>query len=171
MIDQQQYDLSIKKLKTDFYETNEKFTLLIYIKKIRDSQVYFTETNFTAIFHTEYVARERERKNKIDFIYSSDEQFLNTHSISSDRSIKLFVRVKERIIPNKCSYKITPTVIEIILVKDNPNTIKWGRLEPNEYSESRPFIQQTTPSTPPSSPTTIINSSKGMGNFMIILND
>jgi hypothetical protein len=55
--------------------------------------------------------------------------------------------------------------IEIILVKDNPNNMKWGRLEPNEYSESRPPIQQTTLSTPPSSPTniksTIINSNKG----------
>ena len=79
--------------------------------------------------------------------------------------IKLFVRVKERIIPNKCSYKITSAFIEFILVKDNPNGTKWGRLEPSEYSESRPTIQQTTPSTPPPSPTninsTIVNSNKG----------
>ena len=54
MIDPQQYDLSIKKLRTDFYETNEKFTLSIYIKQVRDCQIHFTETNFTAIFHTEY---------------------------------------------------------------------------------------------------------------------
>jgi hypothetical protein len=60
MIDQQQqYDLSIKKLKTNFYETNEKFTSTIYIKQIRDCQVHFTETNFTITFHTEYEERKK----------------------------------------------------------------------------------------------------------------
>ncbi len=54
MIDQQQYDLSIKKLKADFFESNQTFTSSIYIKQIRDCQIHFTETNFTAIFHTEY---------------------------------------------------------------------------------------------------------------------
>lgn len=53
MIDQQQYDLSIKKLRTDFYESDEKFTSTIYIKQIRECQVHFTETNFTIFFHTE----------------------------------------------------------------------------------------------------------------------
>jgi hypothetical protein len=54
MIDQQQYDLSIKKIKNDFFESNETFTLNVYIKQIRACQVHFTETNFTAIFYTEY---------------------------------------------------------------------------------------------------------------------
>jgi hypothetical protein len=54
LIDQQYYDLSMKKLKTNFYESDQTFTSTIYIKKIRDCQVHFTETNFTAIFHTEY---------------------------------------------------------------------------------------------------------------------
>ncbi|CAF1282003.1 unnamed protein product [Rotaria sordida] len=146
MIDQEQYDLSIKKLKTDFYETNDKFTSNIYIKQVYDCQLHFTETNFTATFHT------------------NDENFLKIHGITSDRSIRLFVRVKERIIPHKCSSRITQTFIEIILIKDNPNsTTKWGRLEPNEYSESRPLIQQTSPNTPPSSPnSTMINSNKAI---------
>jgi HSP20 family molecular chaperone IbpA len=54
MFDQQQYDLSIKKLKTDFFETDQTFTSHIYIQQIRNCQVHFTETNFTAIFYTEY---------------------------------------------------------------------------------------------------------------------
>ncbi len=83
----------------------------------------------------------------------SNEQFLNIYSISSDRPIKLFVRVKERIKPDKCTFKITQTSMEIILVKDNPNGARWGRLEPSEYSESRPPIQQSPPSN--------INSNKG----------
>jgi hypothetical protein len=148
MFDQQQYDLSIKKLKTDFFETDQTFTSHIYIQQIRNCQVHFTETNFTAIFYTD------------------NEQFLNSQSISSDRPIKLFVRVKERIIPNKCTYRITPKVIELTLVKDNPHSTKWGRLEPNEYSEPRPPLQQPTPSTPPSSPihtnANIINPSKAI---------
>jgi hypothetical protein len=85
-------------------------------------------------------------------IYFSDEQFLKTHSISADKSLKLFVRVKERIVPDRCSYRITQKSIEIILIKENPNSTKWGRLEPSEYSESRPPIQQTSPTTSPSSP-------------------
>jgi hypothetical protein len=54
MIDRKQFDLSIKKLKTDFFESNQNFTAYIYIKQIRDCRIQFTETNFTAIFYTEY---------------------------------------------------------------------------------------------------------------------
>jgi hypothetical protein len=54
MIDNQQYELSIKKLKTDFFEANDKFTSCIYIQQVHDCQMYFTETNFTASFHTAY---------------------------------------------------------------------------------------------------------------------
>ncbi|CAF3581966.1 unnamed protein product [Rotaria sp. Silwood1] len=144
IINQQQYDLSIKKIRYEFFETNETFTSNIYIKQVYDFNINFTETNFTAIFHTK------------------DENFLKIHEITSDKPIKLFVRVKERIIPEKCSSNITQAFIEIKLIKDNPNSTKWGRLEPNEYFESRPLIQQTSPTTPPSSPnsiqSTIINS-------------
>jgi hypothetical protein len=55
MFDPQQYDLSTKTIRTDFYETNEKFTLSIYIKQVHDCQIHFTETNFTASFHTKYI--------------------------------------------------------------------------------------------------------------------
>ncbi|CAF0984223.1 unnamed protein product [Adineta steineri] len=146
MLDQQQYDLAIKKIKTDFFESNETFTTYIYIKQVHDCQIQFTETNFTASFQTD------------------DQQFLNTHSITSDKLIKLFVRVKERIIPTKCSFKITPTLIEILLAKDNPSSLKWGRLEPSEYSESRPLTQQTTPTTPPSSPISASSSSTNINS-------
>jgi hypothetical protein len=54
MMDQKQYDLSIKTLKTNFFETSEAFTLSIYIKQVHDCQVHFTETNFTASFYTKY---------------------------------------------------------------------------------------------------------------------
>ncbi|CAF1580390.1 unnamed protein product [Rotaria magnacalcarata] len=152
MIDEQRNDLSLKKLKQDFFETNETFTSVIYIKQVYNFQVNFTETNFTATFHT------------------NDEHFRRTHAILSDRHIRLFVRVKERIKPEKCSYRLTPTSIELKLCKDNPNS-RWGRLEPNEYSESRPVIQQVSPITPPSSPTsnssptinsTVVNSNKAI---------
>ena len=82
-----------------------------------------------------------------DFSEFSNQQFLDTISISSDRPIKLFVRVKERIIPNKCTFKITSALMEIILVKENSTGARWGRLEPNEYTETRPPVQQSPPSS------------------------
>lgn len=54
MVDQQQFDVSIKKIKFDFFETDKKFTLHIYIKEVSDCQIHFSETNFTATFHTKY---------------------------------------------------------------------------------------------------------------------
>jgi hypothetical protein len=54
MIDRQQYDLSIKKIRTDFFESAQNFTSSIYIKQIRDCQIQFSETNFTAVFYSEY---------------------------------------------------------------------------------------------------------------------
>jgi hypothetical protein len=77
----------------------------------------------------------------------SNQQFLDTISISSDRPIKLFVRVKERIIPDKCTFTTTPTLMEIKLFKENSTGARWGRLEPNEYTETRPPIQQSPPSS------------------------
>lgn len=87
---------------------------------------------------------------------------MNTHGISSDRPIKLFVRVKERIIPEKCTFKVTPTVLEITLMKDNPNSLKWGRLEPNEYTEPRPSIQQTPPTSPNTTDPPAVNPNKAI---------
>ncbi|UJR15384.1 hypothetical protein I4U23_002332 [Adineta vaga] len=153
MIDQQYYELSTKKIRNDFHETTEVFTAYFYVKQVRDCQIHFTETNFTANF------------------YTNDETFLTNHSVTADRLIKLFVRVKERIVSNKCSFKVTSTFIEIILVKEHPHGTKWSRLEPSEYSESRSLTQQTSPTTPPSSPvsssstviqSTTINSSKAI---------
>lgn len=140
LIEDDVFDLAVKKLKTNFFESDQTFTVNIYIQQIRDCHVKFTETNFTASFYTD------------------DEQILQTYSIPSTKQIRLFVRVKERIIPEKCTHKITATFLEIQLFKDNRNHAKWGRLEPNEYSESRPVVQQTT--TPPSSPSAV-NTTKG----------
>jgi hypothetical protein len=68
--------------------------------------------------------------------------------------IKLFVRVKERIKPNQCSHIVTPSYIEIILVKENEYSgNRWNRLEPNEFSEHRPLLQPTSPSSHPLSTT------------------
>lgn len=54
MIEDDVFDLPIKKLKKlDFMETDQTFTAMIYLKQIRDCQVKFTETNFTASFYTE----------------------------------------------------------------------------------------------------------------------
>ncbi len=142
-----------------------KFMLVKYILLKQILQLFFVLSRNIYIY----------RNIQFYLLYYSDERFLNTHSISSDRIIKLFVRVKERIIPNNCSYKITQAFIEIILTKDNPNSTKWGRLESSEYSESRPLTQQTSPSTPPSSPisstatninSTMINSNKGKIEYL-----
>jgi hypothetical protein len=52
MIDCKQIEIPLKKFKTDFFESNDKFTLTIYIKNSFDCRVQFTETNFTALFQT-----------------------------------------------------------------------------------------------------------------------
>jgi hypothetical protein len=85
-------------------------------------------------------------------IYSSDESFLTSHELSSENIIKVFARVKERIKPDLCATKTTGSVLEIIFVKENPNSMKWGRLEPSEYSEYCALKPPSSPSTPPPSP-------------------
>jgi hypothetical protein len=158
---QQPYELSIKKLKTDFTETmDNKVVSCIFIKQVYNCQLQFTETNFTAIFYTKF--------ENYDVIFSifvffySDEHFLQQNSIPSKTPIKLFVRVKERIKPDQCSFRVTSTFIEITLTKDNEHGIPWNRLEPNEYSESRPIA----PSSPPSTlPLSITSSNSVMNNF------
>jgi hypothetical protein len=65
--------------------------------------------------------------------------------------LKLFVRVKERIIPDQCRHAVTTTFIEITLMKDNQNSLKWNRLEPNEYSLAPLLIHLPTPSLLPRS--------------------
>ena len=52
MTDEEPYLLQVKKLKTDFTETNDSCTSYIYIKEVYDCQINFTETNLTATFHT-----------------------------------------------------------------------------------------------------------------------
>jgi len=90
-------------------------------------------------------------------IFYSDENFYQNHSIPSKMPIKLFIRVKERIKPDQCSHKITLTSIEITLIKESEHGILWNRLEPNEYSESRPTIL-SPPSSTFSLPITNTNS-------------
>lgn len=49
------YEISIKKFPTEFTETKDhKAILRILVKQTYDCQVQFTETNFTAIFHTKF---------------------------------------------------------------------------------------------------------------------
>jgi hypothetical protein len=49
------YELSLKKLRADFTETNtNKAISKIYIKDVYNCQVQFTETNFTATFYTKF---------------------------------------------------------------------------------------------------------------------
>jgi hypothetical protein len=140
-IQEQPYELSIKKLETEFIETpDNKAISKILIKEVYDCQVQFTDTNFTAIFNT------------------NDEHFLEQHSIPLKQPIKLFVRVKERIKPDQSSHRVTPTFIEITLVKDYAYGKKWIRLEPDEYSAYRPLIPTLPPSTLPL-PMTNTNSS------------
>lgn len=67
MVDRQKYDLSIKKVHTDFSESNQTFTSYIYIKQIRDCKIQFTETNFTAVFCCEYGLKSC-RSSSIDLL-------------------------------------------------------------------------------------------------------
>ncbi len=85
----------------------------------------------------------------MNFVFVSDEYFLQLHSIPSKMQIKLFVRVKERIKSDQCSFIVTPMYIEIILIKDYQHGLRWNQLEPNEYSESRPNIQLSPTSMHP----------------------
>lgn len=94
----------------------------------------------------------------------SDHQFLSNLSISADKIIKLFVRVKERIKPDQCLHKVTSTGIQITLIKENEHGLRWNRLEPNEFSELRSFV----PSSPPSSTINTNISNKGINIYFIL---
>ena len=169
------FEISIKKLIVDFTELmDNKAIVQILIKQVNDCQVQFTETNFTAIFYTKFddVYSANFWFSSLD-VFSRDAEFCRTHSISSTMPIKLFVRVKERIRPNRCTYITTPTYIEITLIKDAEFGDRWYRLEPNEYSESRPLIPTSTPSTSPLALTytsSIINNNN-KGEILIHWND
>jgi hypothetical protein len=52
-IQEQPYELSIRKLETQFMENAvNKAISQIFIKQVYNCQVQFTDTNFTAIFYT-----------------------------------------------------------------------------------------------------------------------
>lgn len=70
--------------------------------------------------------------------------------------MKIFARVKERIIPDRCSYQIRSKQIDITLTKENENGPQWNRLEPNEYT--KPVVYQPITSS-------IINNNANMNNF------
>lgn len=76
--------------------------------------------------------------------------------------IKLFIRVKERIKPDRCSHRITPTYIEITLVKEYEHGTPWHQLEPKEYSATSSIIRSSPPSTHPLS---ITNTSSIMNSL------
>jgi hypothetical protein len=66
-IQEQPYELSIKKIETEFIETaDNKAISKILIKEVYDCQVQFTDTNFTAIFNTKC---EDFNKLKLLFLY------------------------------------------------------------------------------------------------------
>ena len=65
--------------------------------------------------------------------------------------IKLFVRVKERIIPEQCFTNVHTMSMDIHIVKENKCGIEWNQLEPNEYSAARPMLQSL------SSPTSLLS--------------
>ncbi|UJR31273.1 hypothetical protein I4U23_018773 [Adineta vaga] len=132
ILQEQSEEISLKKIQQTFIETNDnKAISRLQIKQVQDCHVNFTDTNFTIIFQTD------------------DEEFLRFHSMSSTKTFKLFVRVKERIKPEECTYAVTPTCIEITLTKDNEYGMKWYQLEPNEYSEVRPRLHLSPISTSP----------------------
>jgi hypothetical protein len=61
--------------------------------------------------------------------------------------LKLFIRVKERIVPDRCTYNTTTACIELRLVKANTHSILWTRLEPNEYFEPVQALTSSSIST------------------------
>jgi hypothetical protein len=73
LIEQQSpYELSIKKLSTDFTEiSTDRAIVCIHIKQVHNCQIQFTETNFTVIFYTKF-----ENFNECKFIFSIYFDFL-----------------------------------------------------------------------------------------------
>lgn len=54
-MEQEHYDLSFKKVRTEFMETQFGTILVyIYISQVKNCNIEFTETNFTVIFTTEF---------------------------------------------------------------------------------------------------------------------
>ncbi|CAF1407064.1 unnamed protein product [Rotaria sp. Silwood1] len=130
---QEPYELSIKKLRTEFLETTYGIvTSRIFINQVYNCRVQFGETNFTAIFCT------------------NDDTFLQLHSIPPKKPIRLFVRVKHRIIYAQCTHSVTDTYIEIKLIKES-EMITWNQLEPDEYYDTRLMMHSSALSTQPRS--------------------
>jgi hypothetical protein len=64
-------------------------------------------------------------------------------------------------------------MIEVLLLKENPSSKRWGRLEPSEYFEDRPTQPLSSPTTPPSSPISMIttNPNKGKPSLTQLINE
>jgi len=112
------FDLNLKKLRTEITETQTEVKFYLYVPKPEDCQVEFKETNFKIIFLTK------------------DQTFLDEQNIPSNRLLNLIVRVKERIVPNHCEFRFTPSTIELTLVKEEPSSRFWGRIDAEEHSET-----------------------------------
>ncbi|CAF0764881.1 unnamed protein product [Didymodactylos carnosus] len=150
------HELQFKKMESEISgETDATITTNFHIKKVEILSVRFTETNFIVNFQ------------------SCDEQFLQFHSsttnfLNPQTKFKLLVRVKERIIPEQCTWKLTLTSIEIKLVKENLG--RWQKLIASEYDEqttksqfptflsTQPFTMSTPPSLSSSTTTTVTPS-------------
>lgn len=91
--------------------------------------------------------------------FSSDQNFLKSNSIDSDKLIKVFVRTKGRIIPQESKSTNTKAVIEIVLVKETKSLQKWNRVDAVEYSEEQ-RSNLTTLAAISSSPIGLSNTSK-----------
>lgn len=65
-----------------------------------------------------------------------DQTFLDEQNIPSNRLLSLVVRVKERIVPNHCEFRSTSSTIELTLVKEDPSSRFWGRIDAEEHSET-----------------------------------
>ena len=139
------YQISTKKLITDFSETDETARWYIFMSKVSSCDAKFTETNFTITFQTKFVREllEMESLQSSSSSSSSDERFLQEHGVSSKQLIKLFIRVKERIAPEQCTASFTSSGIEIFLRKAILNRSKWTRLEANEYSEMQTPVKSS----------------------------
>lgn len=74
----------------------------------------------------------------------SDQEFLQAQSIPTNKSIKLLIRVKERIKHDDCAFWIQADHIQIKLVKENLNGIRWDRLEPDEHTHCHQIMDSSS---------------------------
>ncbi|XP_076074330.1 ubiquitin carboxyl-terminal hydrolase 19-like [Mytilus galloprovincialis] len=111
----------LEHVKNSFLEKDDTMTVQIYVKEVKKDtvEVNMTDQTFSVKFST------------------MNPQFLNLHKdTTSDTIFNWEVKLKHEIVPEKCRYKLTPSVLEITLSKEVSR--RWGALEAPQRKETAP---------------------------------